>query len=73
MDGCVLYLSLMSLAAWRGEAERGKRKGEIRSEEKTELEPITLSPITTQSLVAVLKSRETTERIDSIIYTEQRQ
>lgn len=62
MDGCVLYLSLMSLAAWRGEAERGKGKGEIRSKEKTELEPVTLSPITTKSLVVVLKSRDTRER-----------
>lgn len=26
MDGCVLYLSLMSLAAWREEAEKGKEK-----------------------------------------------
>lgn len=49
-------------------SREGKGKGEIRSEEKTELEPIMLSPNTTKSLVAVLKSCDTTERTDSIIY-----
>lgn len=37
MDCWVLYLSLMSLAAWRGEAQRGKGKKEERHGAKREL------------------------------------
>ncbi len=39
MDGWVLYLSLMSLAAWRGEAERGRKKERYGAKRKLSCSP----------------------------------